>query len=133
MQNSNNEPNVESLKLRGRRAIEVEHKNKLKEDETRITIKISNIYRVDLEEAKDIHINYHSDRIIFFLMDRAKKNGMIYSMFVDKLRNMSIYEYALKVAQGELVEMAAVDLLYKELCKEENKGRREDRYINFYG
>src|SRR5215212_4530146 len=117
MQNSNNESNVESLKLRGRSAIEIEHKNKFKEDETRIDIKISNIYRVDLEEAKDIHINYHSDRILFLLMGRANKN---------------IYECALRVAQGELIEMAAVDLLYKELCQEFN-GNVQDRYINFYG
>jgi hypothetical protein len=133
MQNSNDEPNVESLKLRGRRAIDVEHKNKLKEDETRIDIKISDIYTVDLEEARDIHINYHSDRIFFLLMGRAKKNGMTDSMFVDRIKNMNIYECALSVAQGELIEMAAVDLLYKELCEKESKGSRQDRYINFYG
>jgi hypothetical protein len=132
MQNSNNESNVESLKLRGRSAIEIEHKNKFKEDETRIDIKISNIYRVDLEEAKDIHINYHSDRILLLLMGRAKKNGMTDSMFVDRIKNMNIYECALRVAQGELIEMAAVDLLYKELCEEFN-GNVPDRYINFYG
>ena len=132
MQNSNNESNVESLKLRGRSAIEIEHKNKFKEDETRIDIKISNIYRVDLEEAKDIHINYHSDRILLLLMGRAKKNGMTDSMFVDRIKNMNIYECALRVAQGELIEMAAVDLLYKELCEEFN-GNIPDRYINFYG
>ena len=132
MQNSNNESNVESLKLRGRSAIEIEHKNKFKEDETRIDIKISNIYRVDLEEAKDIHINYHSDRILFLLMGRAKKNGMTDSMFVDRIKNMNIYECALRVAQGELIEMTAVDLLYKELCEEFN-GNVPDRYINFYG
>jgi hypothetical protein len=32
-----------------------------------------------------------------------------------------------------LIEMAAVDVLYKELCKAESRGSREDRYINFYG
>jgi hypothetical protein len=133
MQNSNDEPNVESLKLRGRRAIDIEHKNKFKEDETRINIKISDIYRVDLEEAKDIHINYHSDRIFFLLMARAKKNGMTDSMFVDRVKNMNIYECALSVAQGELIEMAAVDLLYEELCEQEIKGTRQDRYNNFYG
>jgi hypothetical protein len=133
MQNSNDEPNVESLKLRGRRAIDIEHKNKFKEDETRINIKISDIYRVDTEEAKDIHINYHSGRIFFLLMARAKKNGMTDSMFVDRVKNMNIYECALSVAQGELIEMAAVDLLYEELCEQEIKGTRQDRYNNFYG
>jgi hypothetical protein len=132
MQNPNNESNIKSLKLRGRRAIDIEHKNKLKEDETRINTKISNIYKVDLEEAKDIHINYHSDRIFFFVRDRAKKNGMTDSMFMERIKNTNIYEYAFRVSQGELIEMAAIDLLYKELCQEE-KGIREDRYINFYG
>ena len=132
MQNSNNKPNVESLKLRGRSAIEIEHKNKFKEDEKRIDSKISNIYRVDLEEAKDIHINYHLDRIFFLLMGRAKKNGMTDSMFVDSIKNMNVYEFALRVAQGELIEMAAVELLYRELC-EEISGNGQDRYINFYG
>ena len=134
MQNSNDEPNVKSLKLRGRRAVDVEHRNKVKEDEVRINAKISNIYNVDLEEAKDIHINYHSDRILFFLLGRAKKSGMTDSMFVDRVKNLDIYEHASMVAQGELIEMAAVDVLYKELCEAESRGgSREDRYINFYG
>ncbi len=106
MQNSNNDSNVESLKLRGRRAVDLEHRNKVKEDEIRINIKISDIYSVDLEEAKDIHINYHLDRILFFLMGRAKKNGMTDSMFVDRVKNLDIYEHASMVAQGELIEMA---------------------------
>jgi NADH:ubiquinone oxidoreductase subunit F (NADH-binding) len=88
---------------------------------------------VDIEEAKDIHINYHSGRIFFLLMARAKKNGMTDSMFVDRVKNMNIYECALSVAQGELIEMAAVDLLYEELCEQESKGTRQDRYNNFYG
>jgi hypothetical protein len=45
---------------------------------------------------------------------------------------MNINEFALRVAQGELIEMAAVELLYKELC-EEISGNGQDRYINFYG
>ena len=101
--------------------------------ETRINIKISDIYRVDLEEAKDIHINYHSGRIFFLLSARAKKNGMTDSMFIDRVKNMNIYECALSVAQGELIEMAAVDLLYEELCEQESKGTRQDRYNSFYG
>jgi hypothetical protein len=55
------------------------------------------------------------------------------SMFVDRVKNLDIYEHASMVAQGELIEMAAVDVLYKELCEAESKGSREDRYINFYG
>jgi hypothetical protein len=133
MQNSNDDHNIKSLKLRGRRAVDVEHRNKVKEDEIRINSKIAEIYSVEFEEAKDIHINYHSDRILFFLMGRAKKNGMTDSMFFDRVKNLDIYEHASMVAQGELIEMAAVDVLYKELCEAESKGSREDRYINFYG
>jgi hypothetical protein len=133
MQNSNDDHNIKSLKLRGRRAVDVEHRNKVKEDEIRINSKIAEIYSVKFEEAKDIHINYHSDRILFFLMGRAKKNGMTDSMFFDRVKNLDIYEHASMVAQGELIEMAAVDVLYKELCEAEGKGSREDRYINFYG
>ena len=118
MQNSNDEPNVKSLKLRGRRAVDVEHRNKVKEDEVRINVIISNLYNVDLEEAKDIHINYHSDRIVFFLLGRAKKSGMTDSMFVDRVKNLDIYEHASMVAQGELIEMAAVDVLYKEYVRQ---------------
>jgi hypothetical protein len=38
---------------------------------------------------------------------------------------------------GELIEMAAIDLLYKQLCEIQNNMIsnnviREDRYINFY-
>jgi hypothetical protein len=29
--------------------------------------------------------------------------------------------------------MAAVDLLYKELCEQESKGTIQDRYNSFYG
>jgi hypothetical protein len=133
MQNPKDEPDAASLKLRGRRAIDMEHKNKLKEDEMRINSKISRIYNVDLEEAKDIHVNYHIDRIIFLLMHRAKKNGMIDSMFIDKTKNLDVYKYASMITQGELLEMAAVDVLYKKLCNVESIGSREDRYINFYG
>ena len=143
MQNPNNNgnnsdhTNIESTKLRGKSAIDISHKSILKEDEKRINIKISDIYGVDLDEAKEIHINYHLQRIFSLLLERVKKQGMTESLFVDIVRDLDIQEFAYQVSMGELIEMAAIDLLYKRLCEIQNNnfsnsGLREDRYINFY-
>jgi hypothetical protein len=143
MQNPNNNCNngdptdVEPSKLRGKSAIDISHKSILKEDEKRINVKISNIYGVDLDEAKEIHINYHLQRIFSLLLERAKKQGMTESLFVDKVRDLDVQGFAYQVSMGELIEMAAIDLLYKQLCEIQNNRIsnnviREDRYINFY-
>jgi hypothetical protein len=140
MQNPNNDSdptNVEPSKLRGKSAIDISHKNILKEDEKRINIKISNLYGVDLDEAKEIHINYHLQRIFSLLLERAKKQGMTEYTFLDKVRDLDVQEFAYQVSMGELIEMAAVDLLYKQLCiiqnnKISSNGIKEDRYISFY-
>jgi len=143
MQNPNNNSNkgdptdVEPSKLRGKSAINILHKSILKEDEKRVNVKISNIYGVDLDEAKEIHTNYHLQRIFSLLLERAKKQGMTESLFVDKVRDLDVQEFAYQVSMGELIEMAAIDLLYKQLCEIQdniisNNVIREDRYINFY-
>jgi hypothetical protein len=143
MQNPNNNgnnsdpTNIESTKLRGKSAIDISHKSILKEDEKRINSKISDIYGVDLDEAKEIHINYHLQRIFSLLLERVKKQGMTESLFVDIVRDLDVQEFAYQVSTGELIEMAAIDLLYKRLCEIQNNnfsnsGLREDRYINFY-
>jgi len=143
MQNPNNNSNngdptdVEPSKLRGKSAINILHKSILKEDEKRVNGKISNIYGVELDEAKEIHTNYHLQRIFSLLLERAKKQGMTESLFVDKVRDLDVQEFAYQVSMGELIEMAAIDLLYKQLCEIQNNMIsdniiREDRYINFY-
>ncbi|HZA06573.1 MAG TPA: hypothetical protein VE619_02610 [Nitrososphaeraceae archaeon] len=140
MQNPNNDSgptNVEPSKLRGKSAIDISHKSILKEDEKRINIKISNLYGVDLDEAKEIHINYHLQRIFSLLLERAKKQGMTEYTFLDKVRDLDVQEFAYQVSMGELIEMAAIDLLYKQLRiiqnnKISSSGIREDRYISFY-
>jgi len=143
MQNPNNNSNkgdptnVEPSKLRGKSAINILHKSILKEDEKRVNVKISNIYGVDLDEAKEIHTNYHLQRIFSLLLERAKKQGMTESLFVDKVSDLDVQEFAYQVSMGELIEMAAIDLLYKQLCEIQdniisNNVIREDRYINFY-
>ncbi len=143
MQNPDNNSNngdptdVEPSKLRGKSAINILHKSILKEDEKRVNVKISKIYGVDLDEAKEIHTNYHLQRIFSLLLERAKKQGMTESLFVDKVRDLDVQEFAYQVSMGELIEMAAIDLLYKQLCEIQNNMIsnnviREDRYINFY-
>lgn len=130
-----NDPNSESLKLRGRMAISIQHQNiSAAQEEKRLNNKISEMYGVDSDEAVDIHVNYHFDRISAFLLRRARKNGMLESMFFKRLNSLNTIGYAYSVAQGELPEMAAVDILYKQLCNLHNeKHPFDDRYVSFYG
>ena len=129
------DPNSESLKLRGRMAISIQHQNiSAAQEEKRLNNKISEMYGVDSDEAVDIHVNYHFDRISAFLLRRARKNGMLESMFFKRLNSLNTIGYAYSVAQGELPEMAAVDILYKELCNLHNDNHpSDDRYVSFYG
>jgi hypothetical protein len=130
-----NDPNSESLKLRGRMAISIQHQNiSAAQEEKRLNNKISEMYGVDSDEAVDIHVNYHFDRISAFLLRRARKNGMLESMFFKRLNSLNTIGYAYSVAQGELPEMAAVDNLYKQLCNLHNDNHPfDDRYVSFYG
>ena len=127
--------NDESLKLRGRMAISIQHQNiSAAQEEKRLNNKISEMYGVDSDEAIDIHVNYHLDRISAFLLMRARKNGMLESVFFKRLSSLNTIGYAYSVAQGELLEMAAVDILYKHLCNLHNNDRpMDDRYVSFYG
>jgi hypothetical protein len=137
MQESNNSKhiNADRSEPRGRIALDVWHKSISKDDEKRINIKISNTYGVGYEEAKEIHTNYHSNRIMSLLLDWAKKHGMTESMFGASQRHLDIQEFAYQVSMGELIEIAAVEVLYKHLCHNSNTNSSqttEDRYINFY-
>ena len=135
MEKNKNDLNNESSKLRGRTAISIQHQNiSAAQEEKRLNNKISEMYGVDSDEAIDIHVNYHLDRISAFLLRRARKNGMLESMFFKRLRSLNAIGYAYNVAQGELLEMAAVDILYKQLCNlHKNDRPTDDRYVNFYG
>lgn len=130
-----NSHNHSKSQQRGRIALDLEHENILEEDERRIDTKICILYGVEAEEAKEIHANYHSDRLYFLLRDRARKHGMTESTFLEKLESLNFYPYAYMVSRGQLMEMAAVDILYKGLCNSENHGPNDfdDRYISFYG
>ena len=120
---------------RGRIALDLEHENILEEDEKRIDLKICSLYGVGAEEAKEIHTNYHLHRLYFLLEDRSRKHGMTELTFLERLENLNFYHYAYAVSRGELMEMAAVDILYKGLCNSENNEHSncDDRYISFYG
>ena len=137
MHESNNgkHNNFRLSESRGRIALDIWHRSISKDDEKRINIKISKIYEVDLDEAMDIHINYHSDRIISLLLDWAKKHGMKESTFTSSLRDLDVHELAYQTSMGEVIEIAAVELLYKQLrdnYKINGSQTSEDRYINFY-
>lgn len=116
---------------RGRTALDLEHENIAGEDERRIDTRICIMYGVEADEAKEIHTNYHSHRLYLLLRDRARKHGMTESMFLEMLKGLNVYHYAQIVSQGRLMEMAAVDILYKGLYKSEYD--QGDRYISFYG
>ena len=135
MEKNKNDLNNESSKLRGRTAISIQHQNiSAAQEEKRLNNKISEMYGVDSDEAIDIHVNYHLDRISAFLLRRARKNGMLESMFFKRLKSLNAIGYAYNVAQGELLEMAAVDILYKQLCNLHNNDEAtDDRYVSFYG
>jgi hypothetical protein len=64
------------------------------------------------------------------LLDRAKRHGMTESTFLERLKDLNVYHYAQIVSQGRLMEMAAVDVLYKGLYISEYDA--DDRYISFY-
>lgn len=135
MEKNKNDLSNESSKLRGRTAISIQHQNiSAAQEEKRLNNKISEMYGVDSDEAIDIHVNYHLDRISAFLLRRARKNGMLESMFFKRLKSLNAIGYAYNVAQGELLEMAAVDILYKQLCNLHNNDEpTDDRYVSFYG
>src|SRR5919202_1368633 len=105
--NNNEHSNSDGSEPRGRIALDIWHRNLSKDDEKRINLKISNTYKVDLEEARDIHINYHSNRIISLLLNWAKKNGMTESTFVANLRDLDVQEFAYQASMGEVIEIAA--------------------------
>ena len=134
MEDSNNYSETDTPKSRGKTAINSAHKNTSIEDERRITNRISDLYEVTLEEASDIHVNYHHDRIRKMLRQRAKKHGMTNTVFEESVQHLNILKYAFSISRGELIEMAAGDILFKQLSdmQNESEGAPEDRYFNFY-
>jgi hypothetical protein len=128
---------TQSRKPRGKNAIEHAHEGIALDDEVIINFKICEMYSVNLDEARDIHINYHEDRLFVKLVDRAVKIGMTEHDLIDQLNNLSLQGCADDIGKGRLLERAAIDALYKKLCiwqtSTELKDNKQDRYMRFYG
>lgn len=120
-------------KLRGRAAIEEAHQSVWGPDEVRLDIKISDMYGVEIEEALDIHANYHAERIFRLVEKRAFAAGMTRERLSAHLAQLEFAELSRQVAKGALAEPAAADIIYRSLEKLESKSKPKDRYVNFYG
>ncbi|MDP8889345.1 MAG: hypothetical protein M3M89_06955 [Thermoproteota archaeon] len=121
----------DAKKLRGRSAIQAAHGGIICEDEARLDLVISDLYGVDNDEAAEIHLNYHVDRMLAVLARRCAEREIRSDAIVDQLRYLDISGAANQVAKGRLSEAAAIDALFRSLLATENQDR-DDRYINFY-
>lgn len=119
--------------LRGKSAIDALHDGITGEDEIRVDSAISEIYGVDVDEAMEIHTNYHLDRVFASLVRRAQEAGMKRGAIPMKVANLDFFWPSSQVARGKLAEAAAVDSLFRQLALGESKSRPDDRYIQFYG
>jgi len=118
-------------KPRGRAAIQAAHGGVTIEDETRLDLMISDLYGVDNDEAAEIHLNYHLDRLFAALVRRCTEKGVRPDMLADRIQYLNVSGAADQVAKGKLSEAAAMDALFRSLIAMENQGK-DDRYINFY-
>lgn len=115
-------------KLKGRSAIEAAHIGLTGEDEARLDATISQLYDVAIDEATDIHANYHVDKILAALAKRAEENGMKREVLAERAKHLDISGAAYQVARGKLTEAAAVDALFRGLTKIESNGKADDRF-----
>jgi hypothetical protein len=122
---------TEAKKLRGRTAIQAAHGGVNSEDEARLDLMISDLYGVDGDEATEIHVNYHLDRLIAALVRRCAEKGIATDAIADQIRYLNVLGSAGQVAKGKLSEAAAIDALFRSLRAIENQSK-DDRYVNFY-
>ncbi len=119
---------------RGKTALDIEHQNIMEEDERRIDLRICALYGVNVEEASEIHTNYHLQRIVTLLKIRAARHGMTESTYLERLQSLDLHHYATLISKGRLIENAAVDVLYKGLISRNfGPSHLDDRYNSFYG
>ncbi len=119
-------------KPRGRSAIQAAHGGVTGEDESRLDLMISDLYGVDGDEAAEIHLNYHLDRLVAALVRRCSEKGIRTDTIANRIRYLNVSGSADQVAKGKLSEAAAIDALFRSLSSMENQAK-DDRYINFYG
>ena len=115
------------LPFKGKSAPDALHEDIVKEKEKNLSLKISDIYGVDYEEANEIHINYHNLR----LKKMIQKSEILSSTsaFIDS--NLDLKTLATQVAYGEITENTCIDILIG-MMKNQKETRVKDRYINFY-
>ena len=112
--------------LRGKNAIYNIHRELSHSDENTINFKVSEIYSVPIEEAEEIHVNYHLDSIASALKDRAQRCSLGEYDLISRLDPSEIQHCANEVSKGLLLERAAVDSLFNRVCPTEKN-------MNFYG
>ncbi|MDQ3851672.1 MAG: hypothetical protein M3251_03895 [Thermoproteota archaeon] len=121
----------DAKKSRGRSAIQAAHRGVASEDEARLDLVISDLYEVDSDEAVEIHINFHADRLLAALARRCAERGIRSDTIANRLGYVEVSGAANQVAKGRLSEAAAIDALFRSLLATENQ-QRDDRYISFY-
>ena len=116
------------LPIKGKGALDALHEDIVKEKEKTLSLKISDMYGVDYDEANEIHINYHNLR----LKKMIQKSEILSSMsaFIDS--NLDLKTLSTQVAFGEITENTCIDILIG-MMKNQKETRIKDRYINFYG
>ena len=117
---------------RGRSAIQAAHGGVTGEDEAKLDLMISDLYGVDSDEAAEIHLNYHIDRMLAALARRCAERGIRSDAIADRLRYLDLSGAANQVAKGRLSEPAAIDALFRAVRAVDNQDS-DDRYISFYG
>jgi hypothetical protein len=117
---------AQAHKLRGKDAIYDIHRELSQSDENIINFKISEIYSVPLEEADEIHINYHLDRIGVALKRMAEKRDLPEYELVNRLNIFDVQHYANEVSKGLILERAAIDFLFRKIIPSEKN-------LSFYG
>ena len=117
---------AQSHKLRGKDAIYDIHRELSQNDENIINFKISEIYSVPLEEADEIHVNYHLDRISVALKKMAEKHDLLEYDLANRLNILDFQHYANEVSKGFLLERAAIDFLFRKIVPTEKN-------LSFYG
>jgi hypothetical protein len=117
---------------RGRSAIQAAHGGVTGEDEAKLDLMISDLYGVDSDEAAEIHLNYHIDRMLAALARRCAERGIKSDAIADRLRYLDLSGAANQVAKGRLSEPAAIDALFRAVRAVDNQDS-DDRYISFYG
>lgn len=117
--------NIEPFK--GKNALDALHEDINKEKEKNLSIKISDLYGVDYEEANEIHVNYHLLR----LKKMIEKSEILSSMSAFIESNLDLKSLSTQVAFGEMSENTCIDILIS-VMKNQKETKIKDRYINFY-